>query len=237
MNNMHHSNMIPQYDTSRSATSAPVSRGYEQPTSSHMDMGMPLYSANGLATTVPYQSGAFAYDPTSGNPYNMQQPSYYAPNIPHPVSYAPSADIQQLPTVRDGRNLFNPMVKSESTSPLQSNPMYNNNNNSNTSYPAECKRSNSEPTEGTATNFATDVDTLMRAIQAKQTTTPEAPEPSKVRESAENHLYLQSNSSTGRGSQDLSEATKTLPVYHTQLQQELLPEDSLRNPYPRSHGR
>ncbi|KNG52586.1 zinc finger protein ozf [Stemphylium lycopersici] len=179
MNNMHHSNMIPQYDTSRSATSAPVSRGYEQPTSSHMDMGMPLYSANGLATTVPYQSGAFAYDPTSGNPYNMQQPSYYAPNIPHPVSYAPSADIQQLPTVRDGRNLFNPMVKSESTSPLQSNPMYNNNNNSNTSYPAECKRSNSEPTEGTATNFATDVDTLMRAIQAKQTTTPEAPEPSK----------------------------------------------------------
>ena len=213
MNNMHHSNMIPQYDTSRSATSAPVSRGYEQPTSSHMDMGMPLYSANGLATTVPYQSGAFAYDPTSVNPYNMQQPSYYAPNIPHPVSYAPSADIQQLPTVRDGRNLFNPMVKSESTSPLQTNPMYNNN----TSYPAECKRSNSEPTEGTATNFATDVDTLMRAIQAKQTTTPEVPEPPKVRDSAEHNAHPQSNFEAGRGSEDFSEASKALPVHHPQL--------------------
>lgn len=174
MPNMHSSSMIPQYDTSRAATSAPVSRSF-QPTSTQMDMSMPLYSSNGLATTVPYQPGQFAYDATSVNPYTMQQPSYYQSSIPHPVSYPPSTDVQQLPTVRDSRNLFNPLVKAESTSPLQSNPIYGE-----TSYPSDAKRSNSVPTEGTSVHFSTDVDTLMKAIQAKQTTPSEPAEP-KVR--------------------------------------------------------
>ncbi|EUC30316.1 hypothetical protein COCCADRAFT_104228 [Bipolaris zeicola 26-R-13] len=171
MPNMHSSSMIPQYDTSRAATSAPVSRSF-QPTSTQMDMSMPLYSSNGLATTVPYQPGQFAYDATSVNPYTMQQPSYYQSSIPHPVSYPPSTDVQQLPTVRDSRNLFNPLVKAESTSPLQSNPIYGE-----TSYPSDAKRSNSVPTEGTSVHFSTDVDTLMKAIQAKQTTPSEPAEP------------------------------------------------------------
>ncbi|CAE7007804.1 hypothetical protein CFE70_001502 [Pyrenophora teres f. teres 0-1] len=171
LSNMHLSNMMPSYDASRTVSNAPVSRSY-QPTSSHMDINMPLYSANGLPTSVPYQSGAFAYDPTPVNAYNMQQPSYYQSNIQHPVSYAPTSDVQQLPTVRDARNVFNNMVKSESTSPVQSNPMYNN-----TAYSADIKRSTSEPTEGSSASFATDVDTLMRAIQAKQTTSPQASEP------------------------------------------------------------
>ena len=169
--NMHLTNMMPSYDASRSTSNAPVSRSY-QPTSSHMDISMPLYSANGLPTSVPYQSGAFAYDPTPVNSYSMQQPSYYQSNIQHPVSYAPTSDVQQLPTVRDARNVFNNMVKSESTSPVQSNPMYNS-----TTYSADLKRSTSEPTEGSSASFATDVDTLMRAIQAKQTTSPPASEP------------------------------------------------------------
>jgi hypothetical protein len=140
-----------------------------------MDINLPLFSTNGLTTSVPYQSGAFAFDPVSVNPYNMQQASYYSPNIPHSMSYTASPDVQSLPTVRDARNVFNAMVKSESTSPIQSNPMYND-----TSYATECKRSTSEPTEGSNTNFATDVDTLMRAIQAKQTNSPQSLEP-KVR--------------------------------------------------------
>ncbi|KAJ5021034.1 hypothetical protein J3E73DRAFT_435105 [Bipolaris maydis] len=171
MPNMHSSSMIPQYDTSRAATSAPVSRSF-QPTSTQMDMSMPLYSSNGLPTTVPYQPGQFAYDTAPVNPYTMQQPSYYQSGIPHPVSYPPSTDVQQLPTVRDSRNLFNPLVKAESTSPLQSNPIYGE-----TSYPSDAKRSNSVPTEGTSVHFSTDVDTLMKAIQAKQTTPSEPAEP------------------------------------------------------------
>ncbi|KAH8633234.1 zinc finger protein OZF [Alternaria alternata] len=168
--NMHLNNIMPPYDTSRNVSNAPVSREY-QPTSNHMDMNnIPLYSANTLPTSVPYQAGAYAYDvPTSVpvNPYNMQQASYYASNMPHPVSYPQSHDIQALPTLPDVRHVFNPNVKSEGTSPAQSNHMY-----ADPSYGTELKRSTSEPTEGSGANFATDVDTLMRAIQAKQTNPP-----------------------------------------------------------------
>jgi hypothetical protein len=161
--NMHLTNIMPPYDTSRNVTNAPVSREY-QPTSNHMDMNMPLYSTNALSTSVPYQAGAFTYDPNTVNPYNMPQASYYPPTMPHPVSYASSHDVQSLPTLPDVRHVFNSNVKSEGTSPAQSNHIY-----ADPSYTSECKRSTSEPTEGSGVNFATDVDTLMRAIQAKQT--------------------------------------------------------------------
>jgi hypothetical protein len=172
--NMHLANIMPPYDTTRNVTNAPVSREY-QPTSNHMDINMPIYSSNALPTSVPYQAGAFAYDPASVNAYSMQQPSYYPPTMPHPGSYASSHDIQPLPTLPDVRHVFNPNVKSEGTSPAQSGHMY-----ADQSYASECKRSNSEPTEGSGANFATDVDTLMRAIQAKQSSPPQETE-QKVR--------------------------------------------------------
>lgn len=175
---MHLTGLMPSYDTSRTVTNPPVSRTF-QPTTTHMDINMPLFSTNGLTTSVPYQAGAFAFDPIPVNPYNMQQTSYYSPNISHPVSYAAAPDVQALPTVRDSRNAFlierDPMVKSESASPIQSHPLF-----SDTSYAADCKRSSSEPSEGSGINFATDVDTLMKAIQAKQTNAPQRQE-SKVR--------------------------------------------------------
>ncbi|KAF1939328.1 zinc finger protein OZF [Clathrospora elynae] len=172
--NMHLANMMPPYDASRAVTNPPVSRAF-QPTTTHMDISMPLFSGNGLTTSVPYQSGVFAFDPIS-NPYNMQQASYYSPNIPHSISYAAGPDVQPLSTLQNARNAFNPMVKSESTSPVQSDPTF-----SDSPYAAECRRSNSEPTEDSSINFATDVDTLMRAIQAKQTDSPQPIEP-KVEE-------------------------------------------------------
>lgn len=181
---MHLTGLMPSYDTSRTVTNPPVSRTF-QPTTTHMDINMPLFSTNGLTTSVPYQAGAFAFDPIPVNPYNMQQTSYYSPNISHPVSYAAAPDVQALPTVRDSRNAFlierDPMVKSESASPIQSHPLF-----SDTSYAADCKRSSSEPSEGSGINFATDVDTLMKAIQAKQTNAPQRQE-SKVEESKATH--------------------------------------------------
>lgn len=133
---------------------------------------MPLFSAGGLTTSVPYQSGAFAFDPISANPYNLQQTSYYSPNIAHAVSYAATPNMQSLSTARDARDAYvvdrSLMVKSESTSPIQSASIFHDN-----TYATEYKRSNSEPTESSNNSFATDVDTLMRAIQAKQTDAPE----------------------------------------------------------------
>jgi hypothetical protein len=157
--NMHLASMMPSYDN-RTVTNAPVSRSF-QPTSAQIDVNLPLFSTNGLTTSVPYQSGAFAFDPV--NPYNMPQASYYSPNMSHSMTYTAPMDMQPIPTLRDARNVFNPMVKSESTSPIQSSPTYNDTS----------KRSTSEPSEGSGINFATDVDTLMRAIQAKQTDSPQ----------------------------------------------------------------
>jgi hypothetical protein len=51
---------------------------------------------------------------------------------------------------------------------------------SDASYASNCKRSSSEPAEATNPHFATDVDTLMKAIQAKQPTSTQTPEVTKV---------------------------------------------------------
>jgi hypothetical protein len=185
ISDIHFTGMMPSYSSQRTASSTPSLRNFPPPTT-HMDISLPLFTANVLATSVPYQSGAtFAYD-SSVNPYNMQQSNMpqaysmnYTANMSPPVSYAGPVDPQPLPTVREVRNVFaldgNHMVKSESASPVQSNPMFND-----ASYATECKRSTSEPAEMAGINFATDVDTLMKAIQAKQTTSPEIHEPSKV---------------------------------------------------------
>ncbi|KAF1851143.1 uncharacterized protein K460DRAFT_28466 [Cucurbitaria berberidis CBS 394.84] len=167
---MHLAGLMPSYDASRGVTAPPVSRNF-QPTTTHMDINMPLFSTNGLTTSVPFQSGAFAFDPISTNPYNMQQPSFYTSNNLHNVSYARVPEVQPLPAVQGAGNTFMvdriPIVKCESSSPVQSNPLFNH-----TSYATECKRSSSEPSERSSINFVTDVDTLMKAIQAKQTNAP-----------------------------------------------------------------
>lgn len=173
--NMHLANMMAPYDNPRTMANTPSSRSY-QPTTTHVDMSMPLYPTNSLTTSVPYQSGAFAFDSSSVNPYNMQQTSFYSPNIAHAISYSAAPVVQSLSTVRDGPNAYvvdrNTMVKSETTSPTQSSQMF-----SDTSYSTAYKRSSSEPIEGSSINFATDVDTLMRAIQAKQSDSPQEQEP------------------------------------------------------------
>jgi hypothetical protein len=182
---LHYTGMMTSYNDQRTAMDAPSLRSYQPPTS-QMDLSLPLFSANALATSVPYQSsGTFAYD-SSVNPYNIQQnglPQVYGLNysssMPSTVSYAGRSEPQSLPTVHDTRHAFslngNHMVKSESASPVQSNPVFNDG-----AYMTSCKRSSSEPAESSNINFATDVDTLMKAIQAKQTTSPSKKDAAKV---------------------------------------------------------
>jgi hypothetical protein len=182
---IHFTGMMPSYSAQRSAINAPSLRNFQPPTT-QMDMNLPLFSASTMQTTVPYQSsGVFAYD-SSVNPYNMQEssmpqsyPMSYSSSLSPAVSYTASSAPQSLNSVREAHHEFalhgSHMVKSESASPVQSGPMY-----SDASYASTCKRSSSEPAEATNPHFATDVDTLMKAIQAKQPTSTQTPEVTKV---------------------------------------------------------
>ena len=182
---LHYTGMMTSYNDQRPAMDAPSLRSYQPPTS-QMDLSLPLFSANALATSVPYQSsGTFAYE-SSVNPYNMQQTGLpqayglnYSSSMQSTVSYAGRSEPQSLPTAHDTRHAFSMngdhMVKCESASPVQSNPVFNER-----AYATSCKRSSSEPAESTDMNFATDVDTLMKAIQAKQTASPSKKEAPKV---------------------------------------------------------
>jgi hypothetical protein len=192
---LHYTGMMTSYNDQRTAMDAPSLRSYQPPTS-QMDLSLPLFSANALATSVPYQtSGTFAYE-SSVNPYNMQQnglpQSYglnYSSSMQSTVSYAGRPEPQSLPTVHNTRHAFsmasNHMVEAESASPVQSSPIHSEGN-----YPTTCKRSSSEPAESANINFATDVDTLMKAIQAKQTTSPTRKEVTKVSLRHIHHSFL-----------------------------------------------
>ncbi|KAF2798356.1 zinc finger protein-like protein OZF [Melanomma pulvis-pyrius CBS 109.77] len=171
--NMNMSGLVSSYDSSsRTVTLPPTSRAY-QATTSHMDINMPMFPAHTMATSMPYQPGVFAFDTLPVNPYNMQHafPVNYPQPAPHSTGYAGTTSIPQVPTSRDAPSEFSvertPPVKAESSSPVQSSPMYHDAPNSN-----DFKRSNSEPEDGCAIDFATDVDTLMKAIQAKQKPAP-----------------------------------------------------------------
>jgi transcription elongation factor len=141
--------------------------------------GLPIFSTPTMTTSVPYQSGAFAFDSMPTNPYNMQQafPASYSQAMAHSVSFTATSGIHPVPAVRTARTGFTgirtPAVKSESTSPVQSHHELND-----MSYSEEYKRATSEPSESEA-NFATHVDTLMRAIQSKQSVAP-GEDPAKV---------------------------------------------------------
>ncbi|KAH8724718.1 hypothetical protein GQ44DRAFT_617394 [Phaeosphaeriaceae sp. PMI808] len=171
--NIHYTDMMPSYNAQRTSNTSAL-RSFATPTP-HLETSLPLFSTNALATSVPYQPGGglFAYDSTV-NPYNMQQSNMpqtfamgYPPSSSSAVSYTGTAEAHPLTAIREVRHPYaaeNHMVKSESASPVQSNPIFNH-----ASYATECKRSTSEPAES-AIDFATDVDTLMKAIQAKQST-------------------------------------------------------------------
>ncbi|KAF2246982.1 hypothetical protein BU26DRAFT_567309 [Trematosphaeria pertusa] len=100
--------LVPPYDAAlRTATNPPTSRAF-QATTSHMDMHMPMFSTHAMTTSVPYQSGAFAFDSLLVNPYNMQQafPVSYPPTMPQAISYPRTSEMHPLPTVREARNGF-----------------------------------------------------------------------------------------------------------------------------------
>lgn len=169
--NMHITGLIPPYDTSRAVTNPPVSRSF-QPTTTHMDMTMPLFASNPMTTTVPYQSAVYAFDSLPVNSYNIpQSASFYSPNMAHSVSYPSVSQEQRPPPIPETPNTYaverNSLIKSERASPVQPSHSFDH------SYTADVKRSSSEPSDDSRASFTTEVDTLMKAIQAKQTNAPQ----------------------------------------------------------------
>ncbi len=178
--NMNLTNLMPTYDISRTVSNAPTPRSFLPTTTQHMDMSsIPLFAPNGLPTSIPFQPATYAFEPIQVNAYNIPQNTYYPHDISQPIPYTGAPDVQTLSTVRDTNTTFiaesNPMVKSESASPIQPTQVFDT-----ASYSVECKRSLSEPSEASGINFATDVDTLMKAIQAKQTSPAPPPPVHKV---------------------------------------------------------
>lgn len=168
------------YAAPRTVANPPDTRAYHQ-TSSTFGMSMPLFSAHGVSTSVPYQPGAFAFDPIPVNPYNMQQ-AYsegFVSDVPQNVSYTRSSLAQQIPPPQETHGTFSTdrhVSKSSTASPLQSSPPYHVYH-----FGAELQRSRSEPSDGSSINFVTDVDTLMKAIQAKQSVSSKPLQANKVR--------------------------------------------------------
>ncbi|UPX12352.1 DNA-binding transcription factor [Ascochyta rabiei] len=182
MPNMNLTGLMSSYDTSRAITDPPESRAYHQTTST-LDMGMSLFSTHGVASSVPYQPGAFAFDSIPVNPYSVQQ-AYsigFISNVPQTISYTRTGHLQQMPATQETNSSFcadRHVSKSAVVSPLQSSLTYHA-----SSYGTEHERSHSEPTEGSGINFGTDVDTLMKAIQAKQSDNPQPAQTRKEEES------------------------------------------------------
>ncbi|KAF2666360.1 hypothetical protein BT63DRAFT_56870 [Microthyrium microscopicum] len=171
MNSMPMNSMVP-------ASSAPSSRSYH---TSHVELQMPMFQPTSGPVSMPFQAGAYGFDITAMNQYPVQQTynmNYQHP-VPPPASYPPNSnDISApVPLVRDARNALPSIsreipVKSEVHSPTHYND-----------HSTETIKSSSPDDDGPSIVFTTDVDCLMRAIQAKsnpapqQGQAPSAPEP------------------------------------------------------------
>jgi hypothetical protein len=157
-------------------------------------MNLPIFSANTMPASVPYQSSPlFTYD-SSMNPYNIQESSIpqnyaiaYSSALSPKVSYIASSAPQPLHTIREVHDQYSlygdHIVQSESAYPVQSAPI-----DSGASYATNYKQFSFEPAEATNLHVATDIDMLIKAIQAKQMTSPQKQKVAKVSPNKQAHF-------------------------------------------------
>jgi len=153
-----------------------ASRSYQQ---SPVDMQqMPIYPATSLPGQISFQQTGYAFDMSTMNHYAVPQQQFNVNFQPAPVatptSYAPNPNDMPAPVslVRDARNAVpalsrSPPVKSEAPSPIQTSPHHREHSIRDSSQSAT-----SESGEGVASIFSTEIDCLMRTIQAKQPAAP-----------------------------------------------------------------
>lgn len=150
--------------TSHMVSNMPSSHAY---TSAQLDHQLPFFQTCGPQTSVPSYSTSFAYDSLDSSPsYAFQQnfgPGYQQTSQP-PSSYYQS----QLPQSAYPLDSRGPPVKPEMGSPVE--PYQQMGDLSLTTEDYRMTSSGESENGSSNINFSTDVDTLMRTIQAKQPT-------------------------------------------------------------------
>ncbi|TKA69888.1 hypothetical protein B0A49_08009 [Cryomyces minteri] len=169
------SGFMPSYNlSSRSGSSYGSSRAFQGP---HLDLTMPMLpSPSLLFNSMPFQNYAYGFDTLPAPPFDMQRPfntSFSAmPDFSQIVTYPeelPDYANQSLDTHTDSNSCVtnsdqrSPVVKAEVHSPVQPHQIFHD------VYSVDTLDSSSptESDDSNDTNFSTDVDTLMKAIQAK----------------------------------------------------------------------
>lgn len=143
----------------------------------HLDLNLASYPQSNMDGFVGFPSAGYGYHQMTTAGYQQMLPAYSTPYQPmsHPAPMQPVHDVHPgLPHVRDAldglaRDGGSPMVKSEDGSMYRGYPPHHEQVDT---YSVDSKISTSTVSSGEA-HFATDVDTLMKAIQAKSKPNPQ----------------------------------------------------------------
>jgi len=160
-----------------SSAATPTTRPYQQP--NHIELSMNMFPTSSAPSMVPFTTGAYGFDLTNMNQYQVPQNyniGYSSAVQPAPAYQTAPTELSAIPHVREARNAVpsinrSPSVKTEAQSPVQQNQVF--------SEGGEALRDSQADSSLGGVIFSTDVDCLMKAIQAKQKN-PQPPSP-KVR--------------------------------------------------------
>lgn len=175
ISHMNMSGILSSQETSRATANPAVSRTFQ--TTTPMSMSVPSFGGHSHTTSVPYQPGTFTLDSTLVNPYSLQ---HFPVGFSNTFNYPTTTNVPPSPPVQDDRSRLplddaqstGPAIKVEAHSPIQPSSMFE----------ETIVNRDSHQTSHSPIQFATHVDTLMKAIQAKQRPDPQQRQlPAKVR--------------------------------------------------------
>lgn len=169
--------MMPSYDSpTKPATTSTNPRAFQP---GHLDLTMPLFPSPGVGS-APFNPSVYGFDAMAVNPYNTQQPfnMTYPSAMGHSATYSGTTEISSsLVNPNEARDTFavlnrSPTIKAEAHSPVHPSQIF-----AEPSFIEDCKGMSAGETEPA---FSTDVDTLMKAIQAKSKPTRSPEQVAKV---------------------------------------------------------
>lgn len=169
--------MMPSYDSpTKPATASTNSRAFQP---GHLDLTMPLFPSPGVSS-APFNPSVYGFDAMAVNPYNAQQPfsMTYPSAMGHGATYPGTTEISSsLVNPNEGRSTFpvlnrSSMIKVEARSPVNPSQIF--------AEPSSIEDYKGMSAGETEPAFSTDVDTLMKAIQAKSKPTRSPEQVAKV---------------------------------------------------------
>jgi hypothetical protein len=168
------SDFQPTCGTFKTYTNPILSRTFQEGPS--VGSTMSTYSSNPMGKSMPYHPSGIPFDSVLANTYTL--PPHFPIRYANPVGFQTTASVQSSPPVRHERQQVasesnprpGPVVKVETSSPVQSSNVLS-------ELPV---KDTCEQTSTPRANFNTHIDTLMKAIQAKQKSDPSRQLPPKV---------------------------------------------------------